>query len=889
MSQSKRRSFQLPWRSARSIQADVDEELQFELDMRTAALEREGLSHAEARRRALAEFGDVEQTRRYCAEMDRDAQRSERRREWVSELRQDAQFAWRGMRRSPGFALVVLFTLALGISANTAAFSVVRKALLDRLPYRDAERLVTLAGGTSGNPRAGTLVTPAEILAVRGSRAFDGVAPFGWYGGMTFVASDGAEVWGSVQVGGDFFRVLGVSPLLGRAIDPGDAEPGAAAVVVLSYPLWLRAFGGDSGVVGRTILLNGSARTVVGVMPSDFVFPERSPEIYTAMDFARLTRNPATARRARALHAVARLADGVTRDQVRAELARLAASARQEFPELGDVPAVRAVPIRDAMVGEVRPVLLVVMGASALVLLLACVNVASLFLSRASERRRELAVRAALGAGRMRLVRQLLTESAMIALAGGALGLGLAFWGKDVLARGAGMLLPSLGDVEIDAGVLAFAAAASLASVIVFGLLPAVAGTRLDLKGALSESSRGATGGRTLARRVLVAAQMALAVVLLIGSGLLARTLVSLQQTGVGYDTEAQVLTFRVNLAPAKYPGPVEQREFWNAFLSSVRSMPRVHSVGMVVVSPWNGYTSAGPDSFHVEGSIGGEAVQDLAARVVVSDGYFAALGVPLRRGRAFASSDRAGTPLVAIINESLARRVWNGADPIGRRARLGGSAAPWLSVIGVAGDVRPTPSAAVEPTVYVPMTQASGAGGGDVVVRADDDAISLVPSIRRELRELDPTLPLVGARSMNDVFGTMLAAPRLPAVFMAAFAILALILAVLGVYSVMAHSVAARQREFGIRTALGAGRANVLALVMRQGMTTAIVGTAAGLVAAVLSARILGALLFGVSAHDPVTFVAIPVALVIVSAAACWLPARRATAVDPVVVLRAE
>jgi putative ABC transport system permease protein len=888
----KRRRFQLPWRSARSIQADVDEELRFDLDMRAAELERDGLSPADALAQATVEFGDLEQTRRYCADQDRDAQRAGQRLEWLAELRQDVHFAWRGMRRSPGFVLVVLATLALGIGANTAAFSIVRKALLDRLPYRDADRVVSLSGGTARDPRAGRMVTPAEIVDLRGSRAFAGVAAFGWYGGMTFVGGDGAEVWGSVEVDGDFFRVLGVTPLLGRAIDPHDAEPGAPAVVVLSYPLWQRAFGRDSTVVGRPVQLNGTARTIVGVMRPDFVFPERSPEMYLPMDFARLTRNPVMARRSRALRAVARLADGVTAEGVEAELARLAANVRRDFPELNDVAPVNIKPIHDVIVGDVRPVLLAVMGSAALVLLLTCVNVASLFLSRSTERSRELAVRAALGAGRGRLVRQLLTESTMIALAGGALGLALATWGKHVLGQAARLLLPSLGEVRIDFGILAFAAATSLASVIAFGLLPAISGTRFDVKAALSESSRGATRRRTVARRVLVGAQLALAVVLLIGAGLLGRTLLELNRTGVGYETDARILTFRVNLSSARYPGPIEQREFWNGFLSSLRAAPSVQSAGAVVVSPWNGYTSVGPDSLHVEDGPGGAAIQTMAARVVASDGYFTALGIPVNRGRPFEPSDRDGAMRVAVINESLARDLWPGADPIGRRVRLGRATAPWLSIVGVVGDVRPSPSADVEPTVYVAMAQESGLGGADVVVRASGgggDASSLVPAIRQQLRTLDPRLPLVGARTMSEVFGNMLAAPRLPLFFIAAFAILSLILAVVGVYSVMAFSVAARQREFGIRTALGAHPANVLSLVMRDGMTTALIGTSVGLVVAFLSSSILRALLFGVTARDPVVFVATPLAIIVVSAVACLVPARRATAVDPVEVLRAD
>jgi predicted permease len=889
MSSSKRRFFQLPWRSSRAIQSDVDEELRFELEMRTAELERDGMSPEAARERALAEFGDLEQTRRYCAAADLNAQRSDERRQWLAELRQDMHFAWRGMRRAPAFVTVVLLTLGLGIGANTAVFSIVRKALLDQLPYADPDRLVSIFGTTASNPRAHSLVTPAEVADMRQSRAFAGVAPFGLYGGVTYVGSDAAQVWGSVQVGGDFFHVLGVRALLGRAIDPRDAEADAPAVVVLSYALWQRAFGGDSSVVGRPVTLSGKASTIVGVMPPDFLFPERSPEIYVPLDFARLLRNPVTARRGRLLHVVGRLGDGVTLDQARLELARLASNTRRQFPELRDVAPANAVPMHDAIVGEVRPVLLVVMGAAALVLLLACVNVAGLFLSRAAERRRELAVRAALGAGRMRLVRQLLTESAMIALAGGALGVALAVAGKQVLAHAASMLLPSLGDVHIDMSILAFAAIVSIASALAFGLLPALAGTRLDLNGALTESSRGATGARMRAGRALVAAQMGLAVVLLIGAGLLGRTLIALQRTGVGYDTGADVLTFRVNLSSAEYPDAVAQRAFWDAFLGSVRNTPGVRSAGMVIVSPWNGYTAAGPDSLHVESGVGAMLGPNLADRVVVSDGYFDALGIALRRGRPFSPTDRDGAMPVAVINESMARQIWPGADPIGRRVRLGGSAAPWLQVVGVVGDVRPSPSTDVEPTVYVPVSQQTGISGADVVVRTSGDALSLVPTFRRALRALDPKLPLVGARTMQDVFGNMLAAPRLPTFFIAAFAGLALILAVLGVYSVMAYSVAARQREFGIRAALGAGRSNVLGLVMRQGMLTAVTGTAAGVVVALAGARVVRALLVGITTHDAFTFVVMPLILLVISGAACLIPARRAVAVDPVEVLRAE
>ena len=887
MSHSARRFFQLPWRSARRIQADVDEELAFELDMRTEELVQQGLSEAEARRQAVAEFGDLDETRRVCVELDRGGERSTRRAEWLAEIRQDVRLAWRGMRRTPGFAIVVLLTLALGIGANTAVFSVVRKVLLNQLPYHEPDRLVRLYGGTTDNPNARTMLTAFEIAEAQKSPAFSEVGAFGNFRGTTYVGDQRADVWMSVDVDPEFFHVLGVRPLLGRAIDARDIGPDAVPVVVLSYPLWQRTFGGDSSIVGRGIQLSRRTYTVIGVMPPTFVSPDRNPEVWTLLDLWSVLRDPVRARQMRVFRAIGRMGDGVTTAQLRSTLDVMASRARDQYPELHNISALNPVPLRETIVGGIRPILLVVMGAAALVLLLACVNIAGLFLSRATARRRELAVRAALGAGRARLVRQLLTESAMLALTGGAIGVGLAFWTKSVLIDVAARHLPPVGEIRIDTGVLVFAVVISLLSALAFGLAPALTGTRFDLQGSLMESSRGASGGRVSSRlgRALVVAQMALAVVLLIGAGLLGRTLAALEHTGVGYDTGPNELTFGVNLFTPAYADAARRSTFVDNFTAALRTLPGVRAVGTVYIAPWYGPNGT---RFMIAGRPEpAPGSEDEAHFDAVSEDYFAALGIPIRRGRAFTPQDRNGAPLVALVSESVAREYWPGENPIGQRVRLDSRTGPWREVVGIVGDVRESPAEDIMPTIYVPIKQNSD-GGGMFVIRTTGDAMALVPAIRRTLHEMDPAIPLE-VHTLSDILKDKLGARRLPTYYTSAFAALALVLAALGVYSVMAYSVTARQREFGIRTALGARRTSVLALVVRQGMTMAVIGTVIGLLIAAAASRVLTGLLVGVTAHDPMTFIAMPLVLLGVSVAACLIPARRATKVEPVEALRAE
>ena len=702
----RRRFFQLPWRSAERIRAEIDEELEFELDMRTAELVRSGLPGDEARARARREFGDIEQTRRYCAESDIAAQRSEGRSEWVAELGQDVRLAWRGMRRTPGFALVVLTTLALGIGANTAVFSVLRRVVIKPLAYANPEQLVRIYGATTRNPHAGNLLTPAQVEDLRESPVFAQIAPFGYYSSYTYVSDKRAEMWQSVTVSPEFFPTLGVRALLGRTIDARDVTDAPAPAVVLSYALWQRSFGGDSSTVGRDVLLDGHARTVIGIMPRSFVFPEsdRDPEVFTPLDARAAFRDPVAARQRRSFRALARVAIGVGPTELHAALEMLSQREQASHPELGEGSIIVAVPLHDDMVGGVRPILLVVMGAALLVLLIACVNVAGLFLSRAIARRRELAVRAALGAGRGRLVRQLLTESAMAGIAGGAIGVALAFAAKHLLVVGATILLPTMGDVSIDVGVLTFAFVLSAFCVIAFGIVPALVGTHFRLQGSLGESTR-TTGSRSSSNlgRALVVAQVALALVLLISAGLLGRTQLSLERTGIGFDTRSDVLTFNVAPSSPRYADEARRLELFDELKEGIGELPPVRSVAMVTVAPWNGYTTGGADSLFANGLAAGSSDFDVASQVTVSDDYFATLGIPIRSGREFTSLDRDNAPPVAVVSESVARRFWPGRNPIGQRIRLGRRNAPQMEIVGVAADVRDRPGGELKPTVSRP------------------------------------------------------------------------------------------------------------------------------------------------------------------------------------------
>ncbi|MGH9411081.1 MAG: ADOP family duplicated permease [Vicinamibacterales bacterium] len=864
------------------VRADVDDELRFHLEARIADYEARGYSHADAEHLARDRFGDPEYVRRALETHDFARQRRANRREYVGQLLHDARVALRALRRTPAFTLTVLATLAIGIGANTSVFSVVSRELIDPLPYHDPGRLVLLYAASAGNSPS---VSPNEIAQLqRSSRTLASVAPFGWYGGYTYVGDHDTLSWQGASVGPTFFQTLGVHPALGRLIDERDVDGGPAHVVVLSHAVWVQAFGADPAIIGRSIRLNDATWTVIGVTPVDFAppVPARALQIWAPLDL-----RPFLAGRAAnqpMLQAVARLADSATLAQAQSEVRVV--GERAKLPSTSTPLTLVAVPIRDAMLGNVRPMLLVVLGAALLVLALACVNVAGLFLSRATARGRETAMRAALGAGRARIVRELVTETLLLGIAGGAMGIGLAYWSAAALLRISPRVLPPMGNPPgIDGPVLAFACLLSIAVGLVTGVIPAAVSAGADLTASLSDGSRAATGGRTAVRlgRVLVAGQMALAIVLLVGAGLLGRTLFALEHVSLGFDASPHVLSVFVSL-PRSYATPDVQAQFFNRWLTRIRGMGGVQAAGLVDIAPWNGWNY---EPVQVEHGPGGAPVSLSAPIGRVSDGYFAAVGTAITAGRAFSGSDRTGSLPVAIVSERFAHHAWSGRSPIGEHIRLD-AANPWRTVVGVASDVRETPTADIDAGVYLPAWQ-SPDRAYETLIHASGDAHALLPGARDELRAMDPTLPLIGPMTLDEMPSISLAGTRLPAIVTAAFASLALVLAVLGTYGIVAYSVARRTRELGIRAALGGRRGDIIRLVLREGLSTAVVGTGIGIVFAAIGTRLLTTVLYGVSADDPAPYAAAAIVLLASSAAACLIPARRATRINPVDALRSE
>jgi putative ABC transport system permease protein len=667
-----RRFLRLP-RSAARIRADVDEELRFDIEMRASDLVRQGVPHDAAHARAVTEFGDLEATRRYCEETDMASEAQFSRATVLSDVRADLAIAWRMMRRTPAFALVVGTTLALGIGANTTVFSVVKRVLITPLPFRAPDRLYRMYTAPSSVDGDNDKLSAVEITALADARSLAGVTEFGNYGGMTFTDGRTAEPWGTVQVGPNFFEVFGIRPALGRQFTDEDFGPNGARGVIITHQLWQRVFGGDPGVVGRRVQLNDGELTIVGVLPESFVGPTFTADALLPLPFANILRSSPRNVRGRVLRAVVRTRDGVSEAALNAELATLGQRVRAQYPEIKNGGVFRPVSLHAAMVGNAKTVLLLVMAGALLVLVITCANIAGLFLSRGAARRRELGVRAALGAGRSRLVRQMLTESALYGLGGGAAGVALAVVMTRVFVGLAGSTLPQLGEIRLDGLSLAFAATIAILCGLAVGVAPAVAATRVDLREALGDTgnrSASAGVGGVQGRRALVAAQLAVAVVLLVGAGLLLRTFTALTRTPLGYAVDTHTLTFRVNLPSARYPDTASRAALVSALVGRVRSLPGVRAVGYTAVAPWNGgMMSVG---FRVDGrQVDPNAVPNVEY-ATASDEFFLASGTPLRAGRAFTSADRVGAPNVAIISESVARRFWPNGGMVGAHIRLG-------------------------------------------------------------------------------------------------------------------------------------------------------------------------------------------------------------------------
>ena len=862
-----------------SVLGDIDEELRFHVEMETEENVRRGMEPAAARREALKSFGNL------CAV--RDAAYEVRGGGMLESILRDARYGARTLLKNKGFTAVAVLTLALGIGANTAIFGVIDAVLLRPLPYPESERLVTLYGQDgSGEPFA---VSPADFLeGYSRANAFESLAA---YRESSFnVTSRGqAERVSGAVVSPEFFSVMGVSPRIGRPVTPALDTPGGPRVVVLGHGYWQKRFGGDAGVLGQSIDLDGEPRTVVGVMPEGFQFPAGA-ELWASSRYAvpehplRPTEDPTARRDSQYFSVIGRVRRGVTIVQARAEAQAVAARLKQQYGEAEEAVSAFVFSLHEDVAGGTRPALLMMVGAVAILLLIACANVANILLARGATRQKEIALRLALGAGRVRLVRQFLTESLLLALAGGVLGVLLALWALTPLKA----LVPpdmSGGSVPaLDARVLAFTALVSLIAALAFGLFPALNLAQQDLNGVLKEGGRGGSGGArsNRARRVLVVSEIALAAVLLTGAGLLIRSLDRLLDVPLGFEPKG-VLAAQLALPQARYPEKSQRAAFVGSVLERIGGSPEVESAAIVSRLPLNFGRST--RSVEVQGRTPQE-IKITPDYLVTSPGYFRSMGIPLLAGRDFEARDAEGAPKVLIINEATARYLWPGENALGKMIKL---EEEWKQVVGVVGNVRQVSLATPPPpAVHVPYAQDPWPFMA-LVARTRTSAAGAAPALIGAVGSIDRDVPLYAVRPMEQVLTNSVGARRLRTLLLSLFAFTALALACLGIYGVTAYSVTQRTHEIGIRMTLGAQKRDVLKMVVGQGLKLAVVGVAVGLLAALALSRLATSMLYGVEAADPLTLAAVSLILICVTAAACFVPARRAARVDPLVALKYE
>jgi putative ABC transport system permease protein len=793
----------------------------------------------------------------------------------------------RSLRRDPLFTIAIVLTLALGIGANTAMFSVVDSVILRPLPYPQPDRLVTywLTAPEKGLVNIASTEALFAFYQAQG-RTMSALAVYS-SGGVTLTGTGEPERVNATSASLEFFRVMGVGPALGRAFTEAEAGKGASPVAIISDRLWHRRFGGDPGIVGRTVDMSLDPTVIVGVMPPAFDFPDDA-DVWFPQPIDPTQLNPWY------LNSVGRMKPGVSVEEVKRDIASLTDEFmlrhNDHFLDAArGKTRVVAMTLGREEAGDARTPLLVLLAAVALVLLIAAANIANLLLARAAARVREMAVRCCIGASPRRIAEQLLTESVLLAVAGAAAGLLLATWGLHVVRALPITDVPRLGDVRLDARVLAFTLGVALAIGLLFGLAPALRASRVDLQDALREGSRGGTsaGSRRLMNGFVVS-QIALSLLLLVGAGLMLRSFRNLVTLDPGFRAEG-VLVTRVWLPFSKYKTGEQRLQVWRRYLALVREIPGVRAAGLNDMIPLSRYNPQ--DEFEAEGKLParGEPIPVADIRLITPD-YFRAIGSPMMRGRTFDEHDDTKSPTVAIIDETIARRYWPGDDPIGRRIRLGtDSTAPWIAVVGVTRNVKHLSlDAPNDYYVYLPAAQMTPYRAY-VVVRTAGDPLALVEPMRRALAEIDPVLPMAETHTMEQAVASSLGTKRVTNALLTGFALIALLLAAIGIYGVMSLSVAGRRHEFGVRLALGASPRDVLRLVVRQGMTLAGAGLAIGIVVALWATRFLGALLFGVAPVDAPTFIAVTAALGIVALLACYLPARRATRADPVGALRQD
>ena len=813
----------------------------------------------------------------------------------MESLIKDIRYAVRSLLKRPGFAGIAVVTLALGIGANTAIFSVVNAVLLRPLPFPNPDRLVMVWEDASyaGFPRN----TPApanyadwkaqngvfEDLAALDERSFN-------------LTGDGdPQKIQSYGVTANFFPLLGIKPLLGRTFLPEEDKPGAGKVVMINYSLWQQGYGGERNIVGRELLLNGEKYSVVGVMPAGFQFLDSQVGMWVPICF---TAEELAQRGNHYLTVVGRMKAGVALAQANSDIHTIQQRITQDHPNESGRISAYAMPLHDQVVGDLRKPLFILLGAVGFVLLIACANIANLLLSRAASRRREIAVRTALGASRVRIVRQLLVESLLLSAIGAGCGLLLASWSFAFLQRLVPDGLALSSKLTLDPKVLGFTLLVSLLTAVIFGLAPAFQASNIDLNDALKQGGgrTGLSAGGHRLRSVLVVAQVALALVLLVGAGLLIQAFQKLRSQYSGLRPE-NVLTLRTVLPKSKYAEPGQRTNFYQQVLGRVSSLPGVVSAGYSTSIPleWKGGTSG----FYPEGRTVARAMAeglsyDANHRQVSAD-YLRTMGIPLRRGRYLNDGDNERAMAVAVINETMARQYWPGEDAIGKRFKIGDpdEDKPWQTIVGIVGDVRQMgPEEPIKAEMYLPFQQITDQpwfAPRDLVLRTSVDPLTVLSAVRSEIRAVDPDQPISNIRTMDEVLGEETASRRLGMTLLTIFAALALLLCSLGIYGVLSYFVVQHTPEIGVRLALGAQRRDILGLVLKKGMGLALVGVAIGLGAAFALTRLMASLLFGVSAADPLTYAGITLLLTFVALCACYLPARRATKVDPMVALTYE
>jgi putative ABC transport system permease protein len=796
---------------------------------------------------------------------------------------QDIRYGLRMLAKRPGFTVVAVFTLALGIGANSAIFSVVNGVLLRPMPLEDPDRLIKI-WETFPPSGQGTVSVPNLKDWRERNTVFNGIAAYA-FSSVNLLAHDSPEQLSGVTVSTNFFDVVGVRPQLGRAFQTGEDEAGHNRVVLLSHRLWQRNFGGDAGMVGREIPLNGENYTVIGVMPPEFRFPSRLTEVWIPLvmplDLARQRDNYW-------MYTLARLKPDVGFEQAREQMVNIARRIERQYPDSQAGRSVFLIPLQEETVQNIRPALMAMLFAVGFVLLIACANVANLLLARATSRRREIAVRSALGASRLRLVRQLLTESLLLAVTGGALGLALARWGVEGLLILAANFLPRANEVGVDWRVAAFTAALSILTGVFFGLIPALQSSRVDLQSALKEGA-GAGMQTNWLRSALVVVEVAATLVLLIGAGLLIKSFIRLYETDLGFKAE-NVLTMSLALPRTKYPDAQLAAAFHQKLLDRVAALPGARSAGLINSLPLQRSGFSGGVTIEGQGPYEPGSHPQAGFRAI-SPEYFRALSVPLISGRFFTVEDQRNSALVVIVNQALAQQYLPGQNPIGKRIQFIGN--DWRTIVGVVGDVRESGvTRAATAGVFFPVNQVAYAPLIQIMslaVRANTEPTTLISAVRNAVREIDPAQPVFNVKTMEAVVADSVSDRRLNMLLLGIFAAVALTLSVIGIYSVMSYTVSQHTREIGIRMALGARSTDVLKLVVGHGMGLTSVGIVIGVAGAFVLTRLMATLLYGVKPTDPLTFTVFSALLMIVALLACYVPARRATKVDPMVALRTE